>query len=159
MLGETGGVATTLLDSTRAVDGGQPFSEAGRGATTYCGTNISALVRYYRIDGRDRTVVTATVANSEFDAKMSVFKENFANCIGGVDDSPYIQETKPTLAFETASGETYLLLVHGFQSQTGRFQLEVATHMIPAPEELSWWKEGEKKSATITASGESIILV
>jgi len=122
-----------ISGSTRPEDDGKPFSAVPRSAgVTYCGTSITSLVRYYSIGGKNETIVSAKITSSDFDVKLSVFKGSFENCIGGLDDDIFIQETNPTIAWESVTGQRYLLLVHGFMSEMGTFKLHLTISNVPS---------------------------
>ncbi len=122
-----------ITGSTRAKDGGQPFPAVpGTTGVTYCGTSITSLVRYYSIAGKDGMIVTVATTLSDFDVKLSVFKETFQNCIGGLDDAIFVQESNPTIAWASSTGKRYLLLVHGFMSETGTYELQLTASNVPS---------------------------
>ncbi|MCC6286119.1 MAG: hypothetical protein IT439_12610 [Phycisphaerales bacterium] len=90
-----------------------------------CGTTVSAPGVWYSIVG-DGTTFTADLCNgfTTYDSKISVFCGGCATpvCVAGNDDFCGLQSS---VSWCTTAGETYLILVHGFSSSTGDFELSV----------------------------------
>jgi hypothetical protein len=90
-----------------------------------CGTSITAPGVWYSITG-DGTTFTADTCSglATYDTKISVFCGGCTTpvCVGGNDDFCGLASS---VSWCTNPGETYLILVHGFSSNTGDFELAV----------------------------------
>ncbi len=86
---------------------------------------------WYSVGGNGQTI-TATLCsiNTFFDTKMSVFCGSCSGlvCVGGNDDDPNcgIDGLQSTVSWCSQSGQTYYILVHGFNTAAGGFELFVS---------------------------------
>ena len=90
-----------------------------------CGTTNTAPGVWYSIDGTGTTVTASLCGETtQYDSKISVFCGDCSvlNCVTGNDDFCGLQSE---VSFCTEVGATYLILVHGFSSSVGDFELEI----------------------------------
>jgi hypothetical protein len=122
------GCNSSVSGSTRCatVDGGLPF----------CGTTGgTAPGVWYKFtgDGSFATLRTCN-AGTNYDTKLHVFDGSCGNftCVAGNDDDaacttgPGTAGFKSRIDFCTQAGHTYYVLVHGFSSGVGEFQLDMS---------------------------------
>jgi subtilisin-like proprotein convertase family protein len=102
----------------------------------FCGTSITAPGAWYSVIGNGNNFVASTceadgAGSADYDTKISVFclgcDAATLTCVDGNDDSPNcgFPEFKSTIEFCTEPGAEYLILVHGFGSSVGNFELAV----------------------------------
>jgi hypothetical protein len=101
------------------------FDDAG-----FCGTSNTAPGVWYSVafDG----IITASTCNqADYDTKLSAFDGECGDlgCIGGNDDSPGCTGFTSELSWESDGSEN-LLLVHGFGTATGNFDLTLSCFEI-----------------------------
>jgi hypothetical protein len=97
----------------------------------FCGTSITAPGVWYRIIGTgDEIAVDTCNATRDYDTKISVFSGSCGDlvCVGGNDDRADLAACGfgSLVTWPSVKGETYLVLVHGFFSNTGNFGLTVS---------------------------------
>jgi hypothetical protein len=123
-----------------AIAVGVPSSTSGTtvGATIdtvpFCGTSTgTAPGVWYSVTGTGNTMTATTCnAGTAYDTKISVYCGNCANtagltCVAGNDDFCGLQSS---VSWCSQSGATYLILVHGFGTATGAFQLDVSSNTV-----------------------------
>lgn len=108
-----------------SIDGGLPF----------CGTTGgTAGGNWYTLDGTGGFVSLSTCnAFTNYDSKIHVFTGACGSftCVAGNDDYSSTTQTcnfsslRSLVQFCTTPGTTYYILVHGFSSATGNYQLDV----------------------------------
>lgn len=96
-----------------------------------CGTANTAPGVWYSVTGTGNTMTATTcTAAAGYDTKLSVFCGGCddLNCIGGNDDncSGGSSGLLSTTSWCSQAGASYLILVHGFSSATGDFELLVS---------------------------------
>lgn len=98
----------------------------GRGNTLFCGTTHTAPERWYTVVGTGNMLTASTCNMADFDTKLSIFCDDCDEpvCIGGVDDAKGCELTSE-LSWCSQAGAEYRIMVHGFGSATGDFDLEV----------------------------------
>lgn len=93
------------------------------GAAPVCGTSISAPGVWYTVVGTG-TTITASLCNGNtpFDSKLSVYCGTCDNltCVTGIDDFCGLQSE---VSWCSQPGVLYYILVHGFGSASGPFEL------------------------------------
>jgi len=107
---------------------GATFDDVG-----FCGTGNSAPGVWYTVIGTGNTMTATTCENQSFpgsadyDTKISVFclDCDAPTCVGGNDDSSGCS-FHSTFSWCSQAGATYSILVHGFSSATGDFDLSVS---------------------------------
>lgn len=107
--------STTSGDTTGDTFDGAPF----------CGTSNTAPGEWFAVVGNgNRLQASLCNGNTNYDSKISVFCNgcDTLTCITGIDDFCGLQSQ---VEFDTLSGATYFILIHGFGSATGSFELEV----------------------------------
>jgi len=109
-----------------------------------CGTPITAPGVWYTIEGVGRDMTASTCNDATFDTKISVYSGTCGAlvCVGGLDDSPGCGGFTTSFTWPSTLGTTYYILVHGFGSATGDFNLTVSSLTSPtisvAPTELNF---------------------
>lgn len=97
-----------------------------------CGTSITTAGVWYSVTGTGNQM-TATTCGPTFgyDTKLTVYCNDcgLANCIVGNDDNCVggASGLLSTVTWCSQAGATYLILVHGFGSATGSFNLSVSS--------------------------------
>jgi hypothetical protein len=123
----TAALLTTPTTSTPAVASGNTANATPEAlGTPACGFSlVSAPGLWYRVAGNGRTY-TASLCGAAFDTKISVFCGACAQpiCVASNDDDC---GTASEVEWCTAGGETYYVLVHGFNGAVGPFTLTVST--------------------------------
>ncbi|MCA1799887.1 MAG: hypothetical protein LC650_01150, partial [Actinobacteria bacterium] len=137
-----------LCGDAVAVVCGETIAGSNVGATNegnpdigFCGTAPGASGVWYVFEGTG-DIVTATTCNdgTDFDTRLNVYSgscEEFA-CIGGNDDSTDdgcqigTLNPKSKVEFDSEVGETYYILVSGFGSADGNFDLSISCEEPPA---------------------------
>ncbi|MEM9992245.1 MAG: hypothetical protein AAF738_10810, partial [Bacteroidota bacterium] len=104
----------------------------------FCGTNNTAPGIWYQLAGTNEYITLSTCeVGTDFDSKISVFEGSCAAlaCVGGNDDdnSCGISARASTVGFQSVTGKTYFILVHGFARATGNFALHVQCGPAPTP--------------------------
>jgi hypothetical protein len=96
----------------------------------YCDTSITAPGVWYTVvgTGNEITADTCYTGTADYDSKISVYCPDCADpfCAGGNDDAPDCFAGGSTITWCSETGETYYILVHGFSSRTGNFELSVS---------------------------------
>lgn len=96
-----------------------------------CGTSITAPGVWYRVTGTGSTMTATTCTTApSYDTKLSVFCGDCGTltCVGGNDDDCGLLST---VSWCSQAGADYLVLVHGFSSNTGPFELGVSSGSAP----------------------------
>jgi hypothetical protein len=92
-------------------------------AAPLCGTSITAPGVWYSVIGTG-TTITASMCDGQtpYDAKLSVYCQgcDTLTCVTGIDDFCGLQ---PQVSWCSQAGAEYLILVHGFGSAVGNFNL------------------------------------
>lgn len=94
-----------------------------------CGTAISAPGVWYTVTGTGNTLTASTCsASTDYDTKISVFCGDCdgLNCIGGNDDGVGCDDFQSEFSWCSQAGATYYILVHGFDDNTGTFELNMS---------------------------------
>ncbi len=97
----------------------------------FCGTSNTAPGVWYHFAG-DGSCVTATTCGSgtNYDTKLTVFEGNCngLSCVGGNDDdfSCAFGALQSTVEWTSTAGTDYYILVHGYSSATGNFDLTLS---------------------------------
>jgi len=107
---------------------GATFDDVGT-----CGTSNTAPGVWYSLTVENDAEIDLELCDSQYDTKISVFSGTCEElvCVGGNDDPPFGVEDCASsglhskFSFSATGGTEYLILVHGFGSATGIFQLAV----------------------------------
>lgn len=93
-----------------------------------CGTSNTAPGVWYTFTGTGNDVTVTTCDQANYDTKLSVFSGSCGSltCVGGNDDGSGCSGFTSELTVSTTSGTTYYILVHGFSSGTGDFDLSLS---------------------------------
>ncbi len=120
------------------ISSGQTISGTTVGATTdgltSCGTTISAPGVWYFIVGNGGTLTASTCNQASYDTKISIFSGSCGNlvCEAGNDDGPGCSGFTSEASTVTQPGTIYYILVHGFLSSTGNFDLTASLSSPPS---------------------------
>jgi hypothetical protein len=106
-----------------------------------CGTSVTAPGTWYTVIGTGNTMTASTcndgdpsTGGANYDTKISVYCADceVKECIGGQDDD-FVNCSGFTTSFDwpTQEGATYNVLVHGFSSATGDFDLAILDDGVP----------------------------
>jgi hypothetical protein len=117
----------TPLDCNVTVQGSTAnatFSNAGT-----CGTSHSAPEVWYELIGTGGEIEVNTCGDTfGFDTKLTVWTGSCESlvCVGGNDDSPCpASGLLSRVIFNSVEGQTYYVMVHGFSTAVGQFDLNV----------------------------------
>ena len=99
-----------------------------------CGTSNTAPGVWYSFVATSGVVNLSTCNQADYDTKISVFTGtcNELVCIGGQDDAAGCAGFTTSLTVLVTVGETYYVLVHGFEGATGNFTLSMTCFESPA---------------------------
>ncbi len=120
------------------VSSGQTVAGSTVGATLdslgTCGTSITAPGVWYFIVGNGGSLTASTCNQAAYDTKISIFSGSCGalTCEGGNDDGPGCSGFTSETSVLTQPGVIYYILVHGFSSNTGNFDLTVALGAPPS---------------------------
>ncbi len=98
-----------------------------------CGTGLNAPNAYYWLEGSGNDVLLS-MCNSDYDTRLSVYCLMNGSCgdtpeficVGSNDDSPAcVTNSRSAFRFATEAGGKYYIMVHGYGSNTGNFELTV----------------------------------
>jgi hypothetical protein len=94
-----------------------------------CGTNISAPGIWYTVEGTGTSMKASTCDAADFDTKISVYSGSCESleCIAGNDDGPGCADFTSEVSWSSTSGEVYYILVHGFETASGNFDLTISS--------------------------------
>lgn len=116
------------IDVTSNIGGASVTGTTAVGATAdtapTCGTGDGTGGGvWYKITGSGRDV-TASLCGSGYDTRIRVFDGSCGslNCVAGNDDDCGLQSE---VSFSTTCGTEYYILVHGFDTSEGDFELEL----------------------------------
>lgn len=92
-----------------------------------CGTLVTAPGVWYKLQGNGKTT-TLDLCQSQYDSKISVYEDTGSslNCLVGADDNLACNGPYPIVEFLAELGKNYMIYVHGYQSETGTFSLNIA---------------------------------
>jgi hypothetical protein len=119
---------------------GQTANGTTAGATSdtapLCGTSISAPGVWYVFAGNGQQVTMTTCPDNSYDTKLNVYTGSCGalTCVIGNDDiadGVYCS----SVTFIAEAGTSYLILVQGYNNQTGPFQLSVTCLTCGAPQQ------------------------
>ncbi len=103
--------------------------------TDFCGTSTPFKGLWYTVDGTGTTITATTCAvGTDFDTKIQVWCSGCNNltCVGGDDDDTCpVASLSSRVEWCSQIGATYYILVGGFGSSTGTFELHVTEDGVP----------------------------
>jgi hypothetical protein len=124
----TGSTADATLDEPPDID---------------CGTSVTAPGVWYTVTGTGNTMTASTcndgdpgTGGANYDTKISVYCADCEvnECIGGLDDDiSNCSGFTTKFDWPTMAGATYSVLVHGFGTSTGDFELAILDDGAPVP--------------------------
>ena len=106
-----------------------------------CGTSVTAPGVWYSVIGTGNTMTASTcndgdpaTGGANYDTKISVYCADceVKECIGGQDDATGCSGFSTQFSWPTNPGQTYKVMVHGFSSATGDFDLAVLDDGVPS---------------------------
>lgn len=105
----------------------------------FCGTSNTTNGVWYVFEGEGSLVTVSTCSDvTNYDSKLTVFEGSCEElvCVGGNDDDFGCPFTvlHSIVTFEAAVGTDYYILVHGFASSTGDFELTLTCEDPCIPE-------------------------
>ena len=104
-------------------------------AAPFCGTTNTSPGVWYRLmgDGSD-FVIASTCNDADYDTKISVYTGSCGalSCVSGNDDGDGCAGFSSETFFTSTPGTEYYILVHGFGSAEGNFNLTVECIVPPA---------------------------
>ncbi len=112
----------------------------GNPAAPNCGPAIGSFGVWYSFEGDGSIVTVSTCSPStDFDTKLNVYSGACGGftCVGGADDSsgPDCQiggfNRKSTVEFTSEEGTTYYIIVSGFSTAAGNFDLSISCEDPP----------------------------
>ncbi len=133
--------ANDLCAGAFPVNSGQTVSGTTVGATvdspqgqTTCGTGISAPGVWYFIVGNGGPLTASTCNQASYDTKISIFSGTCGalTCEGGNDDGAGCSGFSSEVTVNTNPGTLYYVLVHGFGTATGTFNLTTTLGSPPS---------------------------
>jgi len=128
-----------LCDDALAISCGDTVAGSTSGATFddvgFCGTSNTAPGVWYKFQGDGSTVTVSTCNQASYDTKISVFSGacGSLSCVGGNDDGSGCSGFTSEFEFDSVAGTDYFILVHGFGSATGSFDLSLSCETPPEP--------------------------
>lgn len=131
----SGAITMTCGSSVTGSTAGATFDGVG-----FCGTSNTAPGVWYHFAGTGDVVEVSTCsALTSYDTKISVFSGSCGSltCVGGDDDDftcPFsgLQST----VFFASAGIDYYILVHGFGTATGAFELSLSCMPPPSNDDI-----------------------
>lgn len=118
-----------------AVNCGDVVSGSTEGASpasvSFCGTTLTTAGGvWYEVTGTGLPITVSTCnAGTNFDTKLGVFSGSCGDlsCVAGNDDDfgCSFSSVRSTVSFDSEAGESYYILVTGFSSNTGNFELSI----------------------------------
>ena len=105
---------------------------------TDCVTEISAPGVWYSFTGVEGTVVLSTCSAPGYDTKINVYTGECDDpqCITGNDDGPFGCFPGSEVILEASANVTYLVLVQGYDGETGDFTLTMTCATCTPPADL-----------------------
>jgi hypothetical protein len=106
-----------------------------------CDTTVTAPGVWYVYQDTTGLVtdITITTCNgtTDYDAKLSVYTGDCGSppltCVVGNDDTCGLQ---PEVSFQSDGATTFYILVHGFASNVGNFEIEMICTPVPPPNDM-----------------------
>ena len=100
----------------------------------FCGTSNTSAGVWYTTVGNGDLYTVETCTGTSYDSKITVFEGNCGNlaCVDGNDDDCGLQSR---VSWATTPGTQYFILVHGFGSSTGAFDLTLSSTAPPQNDE------------------------
>ncbi|RMH02351.1 MAG: hypothetical protein D6706_00255, partial [Chloroflexi bacterium] len=102
-----------------------------------CQPDITSPGVWYHFPGNGDFITVSTCDQASFDTKITVYSGACGSltCVGGNDDGSGCSGFTSEFAFQSQAGVDYYILVHGFGSATGTFDLTLscAPPCVPVP--------------------------
>ncbi len=85
-------------------------------------------------------LVSTCSASTDYDTKISVYTGDCGTlpltCVAGNDDSPNCTNFQSEVEFQSDGNTTFYILVHGFSTGTGNFELNMTCDLLPPPNDM-----------------------
>ncbi|MEN0004152.1 MAG: lamin tail domain-containing protein [Bacteroidota bacterium] len=94
------------------------------GAPGNCSIDVTAPGVWYVLEGDDNEVTASLCDLTIFDTKITVYSGSCNELVCVADNDDFCDE-QSQVTFDAMAGTTYYIYVHGFETQTGDFNLEV----------------------------------
>ena len=130
-------LANDLCSGAEPISCGQTVSGSTSAATndfaSFCGTSNTAPGVWYEFTGNGDCVELSTCGYANYDTKITVYSGSCGalSCVAGNDDDFSCTGFRSTVDFSTTAGVQYYVLVHGFSSATGDFDLTMSCSSGP----------------------------
>lgn len=124
--------AAEALAIGATVSGDTSFATADANAFD-CVTSVTAPGVWYSIVGDGNTLTLSTCDQASYDTKIHVYCGTCGAliCVTGNDDGAGCGGFTSLASFCSAAGQDYLVLVSGFSTLTGAFDLTLSTDSVP----------------------------
>lgn len=133
-----GAITSDFCQGGQAIACNQSLSgsttEASGDAVPFCETGVQAAGVWYTFTGVEGQVQLSTCESVSYDSRLNVFSGSCSNliCVTGNDDTENVG-TCSTVNFIAEAGQTYHILVQGYDGETGDFLLEMACPTCGTP--------------------------
>ncbi|RQV94583.1 T9SS C-terminal target domain-containing protein [bacterium] len=131
--------ANDLCENAIAVAIGSTIAGSTLEATAdnagYCGTSNTAPGVWYSVIGNGGIMTASTCNDADYDTKISVYTDGCGTltCVAGNDDDPNCSGCTSSASWPSNSDFEYLVLVHGYSSNVGNFNLTISSEDPPEP--------------------------
>ncbi|SMD32782.1 Por secretion system C-terminal sorting domain-containing protein [Reichenbachiella faecimaris] len=129
----------------QTVSGNTTFATNDAAVAPACGSNFvdetdeqgASVGVWYRIVGNGETIKLSTCDFADFDTSISVYAGSCStglDCLAGNDDDDECSGNRSTVKFNSLEGHEYYVLVDGYDSDSGEFDMTVSSQpTIPPP--------------------------
>lgn len=112
------------IGCNQSVSGNTSFANPEAANVGACGTSISAPGLWYSVTGNGNSITASMCTGTTYDSKLNIYSGDCSNliCVAGNDDSCGVQAG---ISWTSVAGQTYYILVQGFNGNTGPFTLSI----------------------------------
>jgi hypothetical protein len=112
----------------------------------FCDTSVTAPGVWFTVIGTGNTMTASTcndgnsaTGSADYDTKISIYCADCDDptCVAGLDDTSGCNGFSTKLSWASRKGAEYLVLVHGFSSATGDFNLAILDDGVPTTPDIS----------------------
>jgi hypothetical protein len=148
-----GAVVIDLAMANPATVSGNTQSSTTDPENDTCGNSNAGGVWYSVVGTGGDMRATTCNAGSNYDTRLSVFSGTCGAlaCVGENDDDPTcaLSGVRSTVAWRSVFGETYRILVHGYNTSAGNYELAVTGELPPCLEITSCRADQEAKTTHV----------